>query len=124
MFKFFSSNQFQFTFFIRIFTADPDLISPAASVLKLYYFAFIFQAFQYCGQTVFKALGRTKQAVFFSLLRKVIIVVPLTLILPGTGLGAQGVFLAEPISNVLGGTACFVTMYLSEYRRWDSLVKQ
>ncbi|MBQ7488473.1 MAG: MATE family efflux transporter [Clostridia bacterium] len=110
-------------FFIRIFSSDPDLIAPAAAVLKLYYFAFIFQAFQYCGQTVFKALGRTKQAVFFSLLRKVIIVVPLTLILPGIGLGARGVFLAEPISNVLGGTACFLTMYLTEYRRWEMLTR-
>ena len=47
-----------------------------------------------------------KQAVFFSLFRKVIIVVPLTLFLPmAGGLGTNGVFLAEPVSNVLGGTA-------------------
>ena len=109
-------------FFIRIFTSDPVLLEPAANVLKLYFFAFIFQAFQYCGQTVFKSLGRTRQAVFFSLLRKVIIVVPLTLLFPVLGFGANGVFLAEPVSNVLGGTACFVTMYLTEYRRWDRLV--
>lgn len=109
-------------FFIRIFTSDPVLLEPAAGVLKLYFFAFIFQAFQYCGQTVFKSLGRTRQAVFFSLLRKVVIVVPLTLLFPVLGFGANGVFLAEPVSNVLGGTACFVTMYLTEYRRWDRLV--
>ena len=37
--------------------------------------------------------------------------VPLTLILPTVfGLGTDGVFMAEPISNVIGGTACFVTM--------------
>ena len=108
--------------FISIFTGDPNLIDPAAGVLKLYFFAFIFQAFQYCGQTVFKSLGRTRQAVFFSLLRKVIIVVPLTLLLPVLGFGSEGVFLAEPVSNFLGGTACFLTMYLTEYRRWEQMI--
>ena len=39
------------------------------------------------------------------------IVVPLTLILPHVaGLGVNGVFLAEPISNVIGGLACYLTM--------------
>ena len=45
-------------------------------------------------------------------------VVPLTLLLPGMwGLGVDGVFLAEPISNFVGGLACFLTMYFTVYRR-------
>ena len=40
--------------------------------------------------------------------------VPLTLILPHiAGLGVNGVFLAEPISNVIGGLACYITMRLT-----------
>ena len=63
------------------------------------------------GQTVFKSLNKKKQAIFFSLLRKVIIVVPLTYLLPyAFHLGTNGVFLAEPVSNVIGGTLCFVVM--------------
>lgn len=55
-----------------------------------------------------------RQAVFSRLLRKAVIVIPLTLWLPGRfGLGVNGVFLAEPISNFLGGGACFVTMLLT-----------
>lgn len=47
----------------------------------------------------------------FSLLRKVVIVVPLTLLLPSVnGLGTDGVFWAEPVSNLVGGCACFFTM--------------
>ena len=38
--------------------------------------------FQYIGQTVFKSLNKKKQAIFFSLLRKVFIVVPLTYMMP------------------------------------------
>ena len=50
-------------------------------------------------------------AVFFSLLRKAFIVFPLTVLLPRLwGLGVDGVFLAEPISNLIGGVACFATM--------------
>ena len=66
------------------------------------------------GQATAVALGRAKQAVFFSLLRKAFIVVPLTLVLPHiAGLGVNGVFAAEPISNFIGGTACYVTMLLT-----------
>jgi hypothetical protein len=32
-------------------------------------------------------------------------------------LGVNGVFLAEPISNLLGGAACFVTMMLTVWRQ-------
>ena len=72
-------------------------------------------SFQFIGQSVFVGLGRSRQAVFFSLLRKAFIVAPLTLLLPALGLGVDGVFLAEPISNVVGGLACFITMWLTVY---------
>ena len=79
--------------------------------MHIYFFGFCMMAFQFTGQSVFKALGRAKYAVFFSILRKAIIVTPLTLLLPHIGgLGVNGVFLAEPISNVIGGLACYLTM--------------
>ena len=69
---------------------------------------------QYIGQTVFKSLNKKKQAIFFSLLRKVFIVVPLTYLLPyAMNIGTKGVFLAEPVSNVIGGCACFLTMLIT-----------
>ncbi len=98
-------------FFISIFSSDKELLAYAVPALHVYFFAFVFQSLQYCGQTVFKALGKRRQAIFFSLLRKVVIVLPLTLLLPRIpGLGTTGVFMAEPVSNVIGGTACFLTM--------------
>ena len=62
-------------------------------------------------------MGYSRQAIFFSLLRKAVIVAPLTVILPRLGLGVDGVFWAEPISNCIGGLACFVTMYFVLYRK-------
>lgn len=103
---------------IRIFSADSELLRAGSPALRLYFSMFIFQALQYNGQNVFRSLGRKRYAIFFSLLRKVIMVVPLTLLLPGLGFGVNGVFLAEPVSNLIGGGACFITMLLLEYRRW------
>ena len=65
-------------------------------------------AFQMVGQAVAVGLGKAKQAIFFSVFRKVIIVVPLTIILPAY-IGINGVFIAEAISNFIGGGACSLT---------------
>ena len=97
--------------FIRIFNTDPELVVRGVPALHIYFFGFFFMALQFTGQSVFVALGKSKQATFFSLLRKAIIVVPLTLVLPHVaGLGVDGVFWAEPVSNLIGGCACFFTM--------------
>ena len=66
---------------------------------------------------MFQALGDARHSIFFSLLRKAIIVIPLTLILPVLGLGVKGVFMAEPISNVIGCVACYTTMRLTVYKK-------
>ena len=101
-------------FLIRIFSSDAELIQDAIPALKIYFAAFIFMDLQYIGQTVFKSLNKKKQAIFFSLLRKVFIVVPLTYLLPyAMNIGTEGVFLAEPVSNVIGGSACFLTMLIT-----------
>lgn len=98
-------------FFIQIFNRDAALVDAAVPSLHIYFFGFVMMAFQFSGQSVFKSLNRAKHAVFFSLLRKAFIVVPLTFLLPHVAnLGVNGVFLAEPISNVIGGLACYITM--------------
>lgn len=107
-------------FFLGVFSTDMAVIEKGISCLHLYFFGFFMMALQFSGQTTFTGLGFSKQAVFFSIFRKVIIVVPLTLILPHIeSVGVMGVFLAEPISNFVGGGACFATMYLTVYRRLD-----
>lgn len=98
-------------FFIRIFNQDADLVAAGVPAMQIYYFGFFLMSLQFSGQAVFVALGKAKQAVFFSIFRKVVIVIPLTLLLPGMwNLGTRGVFAAEPVSNLIGGVACFGTM--------------
>jgi len=106
-------------FWFGIFSDDVLMMETGIGALKLYFFGFVFMAFQFAGQSTFQALGDAKHAIFFSLLRKAIIVVPLTLLLPMAGFGVNGVFLAEPISNVIGGIACYLTMRMTIYRRLE-----
>ena len=107
-----------------IFSDDPAMTEAGVEALRIYFFGFVCMALQFAGQSTFTALGDARHAICFSLLRKVIIVVPLTLLLPRLGLGVRGVFLAEPVSNVLGGTACYLTMRLTQYRRIRRLTEQ
>ncbi len=104
-------------FLIGIFSDDSTTITAGAQMLNIYFFGFVFMALQFSGQCTFQSLGKAKSAVFFSIFRKVIIVAPLTVLLPAMGLGVSGVFLAEPISNAVGGLACFITMYRTVYRK-------
>ena len=92
-----------------LFTQDGQIIEASSAAMRIYFFGFFFMAFQTAGQQTFVALGKAKQAVFFSLFRKVIIVVPLTILLPFI-FGINGVMMAEPISNVVGGLAAYLSM--------------
>ena len=103
-------------FWFSVFSDDMQMINVGIGALKIYFFGFVFMAFQFAGQSTFQALGDAKHAIFFSLLRKAFIVVPLTFILPMIGFGVNGVFLAEPISNVIGGLASYITMRRTIYR--------
>lgn len=98
--------------FIRIFSHHPEIIRDGIPALRLYFFGFFMMSLQMTGQAIAVGLGKSKQAVFFSIFRKVLIVVPLTIILPKF-IGINGVFIAEAISNFIGGGACYITMWLT-----------
>ena len=100
-------------FWILLFNDDPALLDVGVKTLRIYFATFVFMNFHMSGQNIFVALGKARHAVFFSLLRKVILVVPLMLLLPHLwGMDAYGVFASEPVSNVVGGMACYLTMLL------------
>ena len=109
-------------FWFGIFSDDLAMMAPGMEAMKIYFFGFVFMAFQFAGQSTFQAVGDARHSIFFSLLRKAIIVVPLTLLLPRVGFGVLGVFLAEPVSNFIGGLACYITMRMTVYRRIEKAI--
>ena len=102
---------------ISVFTSDGELIEKTVECARIYFGAFPFMALQLTGQTTFVALNRPAHALVFSMLRKVVLVTPLTLLLPGLGLGVHGVFWAEMISQLTGASACFITMYVLIWKK-------
>ena len=102
---------------IRLFNGEAQLLEAGIPAFRIYFSLFPFMSLQMSGQCCFVALGRSRHAIFFSLLRKALLVTPLVVVLPPLwGLGVNGVFLAEPISNLVGGLACYITMLLAVYR--------
>ena len=109
---------------MRAFTPDPELIAAGVPALNIYFFGLFLAALQFSGQYTFVAVGKGKEAIFFSTLRKVIIVIPLACTLPLIpSIGVKGVFLAEPISSFIASTACYVTMYFKVYRKFSPAKK-
>ena len=103
---------------LSIFNNDPELMEIGPSVVRTYFSMHVFMALQATGQNTFLSLGMAKYGTFFSLLRKVAIVTPLIIILPHfISPSVYGVVAAEPVSDVLGGCACFITMYFAVYRK-------
>ena len=100
---------------IQIFNDNPEVVAKGIPALRIYFALFIPMSLQMAGQGVFVGLGRSKQAIFFSLLRKAVINAPLTVILP-IWMGTTGVFVAESVSQLIGGMACILTMYFTVYR--------
>lgn len=105
---------------IRIFNGDAEMLAAGVPAMRIYFCLFIPMSLQMAGQGVFVSLGRSRQAIFFSLLRKAVINAPLTVLLP-VWLGTDGVFVAEAVSQLVGGLACIITMYWTVYRPFGRL---
>ena len=101
---------------ITIFNDNPLLIEVGTRMLHIYFFGFCFMGLQFAGQATFTSLGKARHAVFFAVFRKIVIVLPLILLLSQFW-GVEGVLWSEPISNVVGGIACFVTMMMTVWKK-------
>jgi len=99
---------------IRVFNSDPALLEAAVPALHTYFAMQFMMGLQISTQQSFMALGKAKQAIFFALLRKIILLIPLILLLPRAfGLGVHGIFLAEPISDTICASCCFITFMIT-----------
>ena len=105
---------------IRIFNDGPELLAAGIPAMRIAFCMFVVMSLQMVSQAIYVALGRSKSAIFFSLLRKAIINAPLTVLL-AIPLGTTGVFVAEAISQLVGGLASSLTMYFTGYRPMSRL---
>ena len=98
-------------FFAGFFTKDADLIELVAKKMPVFICGMLIFGLQMAIQPTFIALGQAKVSMFIAALRKVILLVPLALILP-IFFGVNGVYYAEPISDILSALTCTVLFFV------------
>jgi Na+-driven multidrug efflux pump len=103
-----------------VFTKDQDLINIAASGLRILMTFFPIVGFQMVASTFFQSIGMPGKAIFMSLTRQVLFLLPCLLILPSF-FGIKGVWYSMPAADLL---ASIIAAYLliSQYRK--SYIKQ
>ena len=103
----------------RAFTADDFLIGQTVFCLRHCLWAFSVVGFQIIAACFFHSIGAPAKAMFLSLTRQVIFLIPLILWLPGQ-MGVKGVWLSFPISDLLA-TAVTAIMIIYQFRQIDRL---
>ena len=104
-------------FFAGLFTDNADLMALTAKVLPVFCFGMFVFGIQTGCQNTFIGLGQAKISLCFALLRKVVLLIPLALILPRVGgLGVWGVYLSEPIADVMSALSIGIT-FLFTYKK-------
>lgn len=85
-----------------IFTDDVPLITYTGKSMQIYLAMLLIYGIQVACQYSFVALDQAKKAIFLTIWRKIILLIPLIFILPRILSGsAMGVFLAEPIADTI-----------------------
>ena len=88
------------TAIISLFNSDPELMSITVRGIRIYLFMLTFVSVSIIGSNFFQSIGKARLAIVLSLLRQLILLLPLIFILPRF-IGLDGVWLAQPISDIL-----------------------
>jgi putative MATE family efflux protein len=93
---------------ISLFNNDPQLLEIGAHGIRIYMLMSPLVAFQVLSTNYFQSIGRAAISMFLSLLRQVILLIPLYFILPRF-LGLKGIWISTPVSDTI---AILVTAFL------------
>ncbi len=99
-----------------LFNDDRELVELVGRVMPIFFGGIWAFGAQMACQSAFMALGQARTSLFLALLRKVILLVPLALLLPRLMGGVMGIYIAEPIADVLA-SATTLTLFLSQRKK-------
>lgn len=105
-----------------LFMQDEEQIECAVNCLKITTMGFWMVGFQIVATNFFQSLGMAGKAVFLSLTRQIIFMIPLLIILPPI-LGLDGVWTAYPISDVVATivSGCMLLVQVKKIKKEESL---
>ncbi|MDD2288717.1 MAG: MATE family efflux transporter [Bacteroidales bacterium] len=104
-----------------VFTTDEELIGYSVEGLRIVLIFFPIIGFQMASSYFFQSIGMTKKAIFMSLTRQVLFLIPGLLILPSF-FGLKGIWYSMPLSDLLSAiVAAF--LLASQYKKTNLLIK-
>lgn len=104
-----------------VFTTDEELIEYSVEGLRIVLIFFPIIGFQMASSYFFQSIGMTKKAIFMSLTRQVLFLIPGLLILPSI-FGLKGIWYSMPLSDLLSAiVAAF--LLASQYKKTNLLIK-
>jgi Na+-driven multidrug efflux pump len=101
---------------ISIFNSDNMELRQAGIMgLRIYCAVLPVIGFQIIASSYFQAIGKAKLATFLSLLRQIIVLLPLILLLPRFW-GVEGVWIANPVSDLVAAVITYI-FFRNELRK-------
>ena len=95
---------------VSIFTTDEGLISRAAEGFRIAVLVFPIVGFQMVTSNFFQSIGMANKAIFLSLTRQLLFLLPCLIILPRF-MGATGIWWSMPISDLTASIVAAVLLY-------------
>ena len=95
---------------VSIFTTDEGLISRAAEGFRIAVLVFPIVGFQMVTSNFFQSIGMANKAIFLSLTRQLLFLLPCLIILP-TFIGAAGIWWSMPVSDMAASIVAAVLLY-------------
>lgn len=103
---------------VSIFTSDAEMIDIAAHGLTITVLVFPIVGFQMVTSNFFQSIGMASKAIFLSLTRQLLILVPALLILPNF-FGLSGVWYSMPLSDLISSiiAACMLWWQFNYFKK-------
>lgn len=102
---------------VGMFNKDAELMSITINGLRKYALALPIISISIVGTNYIQSTGRAKMAMVLSLLRQVIVLIPMILILPNF-FGLDGVWFAQPTADIIASVVTAIVIF-KELRSYD-----
>ena len=114
--------------FLGLFSSDAAIVAMGSAPLRIYMLGHFFMGAQNACQQTFLGLGEAKLSMFIALLRKVILLLPLSLVIPRVFglLGISqllGLYVAEPVSDFISASTCTILFFVIEWKKLNPAPK-
>ena len=106
-------------FYVVMFNSDPKLVAVTSNGLRKYCLMLPLLPIIVLGTNYLQSIGKAKQAMFLSLLRQVLVLIPMILILPKF-MQLNGIWYAQSISDATSIVIAFI-MLIIEFRSYKKL---